>query len=538
MEIRDVRLVYSPALGVGNFGGETDNWMWPRHTGDFSFLRAYVGKDGKPAPYSKDNVPFQPKHWLKVATEPMSDGDFVLVAGYPGRTFRYRTSAEVENAVKFTIPATIRYAKDANAILENEGKRGRDVEIAAANTVKGNANTMKKLEGEVEAFKDGRILATRKAREEALRSWMASHPEDAKKYGSALSELNAVDQKYWSMQQRDLLLAWMTRNSSMLSQATKTCRLAEEKTKKDTDRADGYRERDLVRFREALDRSQKNMERGIDRSLLRYFFAEALKLPPNQRIHAIDAAVAATGEKDSQKAVDKALDTLFGATKIDDLESRRAMMTESAAQLSARNDSFLKFASALVADIRANEEVEREYSGAIARVRPLYFEALTKLAGGALAPDANGTLRITFGNVKGYAPRDGVYYTPQTSVAGVIRKNRGEGEFNAPKALLSAARDPKFTEGYVARKLCDVPVDFLSTVDTTGGNSGSPTLNAKGELCGLLFDGNWESLGSDYEFEDITRSIHVDAQYMLFVMDSVDQAHNLMREMNVPVRTP
>jgi hypothetical protein len=165
----------------------------------------------------------------------------------------------------------------------------------------------------------------------------------------------------------------------------------------------------------------------------------------------------------------------------------------------------------------------------------MYMDALRASNGGRLYPDANGTLRVTFGQVKGYTPRDGVMYTPKTTIGGVLAKNTGSGEFDAPKAELDAIRSNK-TAGYVDPKIGGVPVDFLSTVDTTGGNSGSPTLNAKGELCGLLFDGTYESLGSDFVVdENITRSIHVDAVYMLWVMDAVDGAHNLLREMNVPV---
>src|SRR5213596_3157795 len=147
MEIRDVRLVYAPALGIGDFGGETDNWMWPRHTGDWSFLRAYVGKDGKPADFSKDNVPYHPAHILKVSTESVNPGDFVLVAGYPGRTFRYRTAAEVKSMQEYTYPTTIRYATDLNTILRELGKNNKDVEIANANRIKGNDNTLKNYTG-------------------------------------------------------------------------------------------------------------------------------------------------------------------------------------------------------------------------------------------------------------------------------------------------------------------------------------------------------------------------------------------------------
>ncbi len=218
------------------------------------------------------------------------------------------------------------------------------------------------------------------------------------------------------------------------------------------------------------------------------------------------------------------------------MNERKAMQNESTAQLMARKDSMLDLAGALSPLSLENEKRDKEIGGAMTRVRPLYLESLRAMTGGRLYPDANSTLRITFGTVQGYKPRDGVAYVPQTTIAGIVQKNTGSGEFDAPKSELEAIRANK-TAGYVDTQLGAVPVNFLSDVDTTGGNSGSPTLNAKGELCGLLFDGTYESLGNDFIFDpSITRSIHVDAVYMLWVMDAVDGAHNLLKEMNLPVK--
>src|SRR5438874_1627193 len=195
MEIKDVRLVYAPALGIGDFGGETDNWMWPRHTGDWSYLRAYVGKDGKPADYSKDNVPYHPAHILKVSSEGMNNGDLVIVAGYPGRTFRYCTSSEVENMQQYAFPAFVRYATDLNNILREMGKNDKAVEIANANRVKGNDNTLKNYTGSLTGFEKFSIVAQRQKREADLNAWIAAHPADAKKYAGALDQLNALQAK-------------------------------------------------------------------------------------------------------------------------------------------------------------------------------------------------------------------------------------------------------------------------------------------------------------------------------------------------------
>ncbi len=530
MEIRDVRLVYAPAFGVGNFGGETDNWMWPRHTGDWSFLRAYVGKDGKPAEYSKDNVPYRPAHILKVSAAGMNPGDLVIVTGYPGRTYRYRTAAEVRNMQQFTYPATIKYATDLNAILRELGKNNKAVEIANASRIKGNDNTLKNYTGTLAGFEKFRIYAQRQKREADLAAYIASRPE-AKKYAGVLDEMNRLTAASLATQQRDTVLGWVLRASPMLSQASTLYRLSLERPKPDADRASGYQERDWPRIGEGVARAQKSLEPTSDRAGLRYFLAESQKLPAAQRIEPLDDAIRTAG------GVEPLLDALYAGTKIADLAARKAMLGETTAQLQARHDPMLALSAALSPLQLANERRADEQAGAMSRVRPLYMDALRASGGGRLYPDANGTLRVTFGKVSGYAPRDGVVYTPQTTVEGIVEKNTGSGEFDAPGNELAAIAEKK-TAGYVDRDLGSVPVNFLSDVDTTGGNSGSPTLNAKGELCGLLFDGTYESLGSDFVVDPkITRSIHVDAVYMLWMMDFVDGAHNLLREMGLPVRS-
>ncbi|MEK6372161.1 MAG: S46 family peptidase [Acidobacteriota bacterium] len=527
MEIRDVRLVYAPAEGIGNFGGETDNWMWPRHTGDWSYLRAYVGKDGKPADFSKDNVVFHPKHILKVSSKGVNTGDLVMVAGYPGRTFRYRTSTEVGNMQEYTYPTTIKYATDLNSILREIGKNDKAIEIANANRIKGNDNTLKNYTGSLSGFEKFEIVAQRKKREAALADYIAKHPEKAAKYKSVLDDMKALSTKQLANQPRSTTLGWVVRSSPMLGQAMQLYRLSIERPKSDLDRESGYQERDWPRIAEGVSRAQKSLEAKSDRVGLKYFLGETAKLPADQRIAALDSMISKAG------GIDPFLDQLYGNTKIGELDARKAMQKESTAQLEARNDAFINVAAALSPMILESEQRDKEFGGAMSRLRPMYMEALKASSGGNLYPDANGTLRVTFGKVEGYVPRDGVSYKPQTTISGIVEKHTGTGEFDAPKAQLAAIKAGK-TKGYVDPQLGEVPVDFLSNVDTTGGNSGSPTLNADGELCGLLFDGTYESLGSDFAVDpEITRSIHVDAVYMLWVMDAVDGAHNLLREMGL-----
>jgi hypothetical protein len=533
MEIRDVRLVYAPAEGIGNFGGETDNWMWPRHTGDWSYYRAYVGTDGKPADFSKDNVPYHPAHFLKVSTKGMNPGDFVFVAGYPGRTFRYRTEAEVREAQDYAYPSTIKYATDLNHILNEIGKNNRETQIKNANRIRGNDNTLKNYTGTMVNFSKGTIVAQRHQREADLAAYLAKHPDAAKKYAGVMDRINTLDTEQFKTEQRDTVLGWLSRSSPILSQAGTIYRLSLERPKKDLERASGYQERDFNTLLQGSARAETQIDLPSDRAGFRYFLLEATRLPADQRLKAVDDALAATGASGTEAQVDTFLDQLYAGTKVTSAAERKAMYGETTQQLDARNDSMLRFAAALQPLRMANEERGENYAGAMSRVRPLYMQALREMTGGRLAPDANSSLRITFGTVKGYVPRDAVSYEPQTTVAGVLAKDTGSGEFDSPKTLLSAIRNKQFGS-YADPQLGEVAVNFLSTVDTTGGNSGSPTLNADGELCGLLFDGNYEALGSDFQFDPtITRSIHVDATYMLWVMDAVDGAHNLLREMGI-----
>jgi len=533
MEIRDVRLVYAPAEKIGDFGGEVDNFMWPRHTGDFSFLRAYVGKDGKPADYSKENVPFAPAQFLKVSTGELNDGDLVIVAGYPGRTSRHVTADEYRVAEEFTFPRSIENYKAVEQILEAQSAKSQATRIRLASKVETNANGLKRFEGTLAGMKKGNLLAKKRADESELKAWIAADPARAKKFGTVLDEVAKLDARKWETRERDFVASWLGRASTLLSQATTISRLAIERGKKDALREPGYQERDWSRIRSMSERAQRSLDVETDRLLLTHFLKLASGLPAGQRIGAVDAALAATGESTADLQIAKLVEKLFADTKLGDKDARLAMLAETSAELKARGDAMLDFGSAIEAEQMEQEKIADEISGSMSLAKARYMDALLAMRGGMVYPDANGTLRVTFGTLEGYNPRDGVRYKSQTSIAGVLDKDTGIDPFNSPAALLEAARAGR-TAGYVDAELGTLPVNFLTNCDTTGGNSGSPTLNRNGELCGLLFDGNYESIASDWVFvPEVARSIHVDSRYMLWVMDYVDHAHNLMREMGI-----
>jgi hypothetical protein len=549
LEIPDVRLVYAPAAGIGNFGGETDNWRWPRHTGDWSFFRAYVGPDGRPAPFSGDNVPFKPKHVLKVQPRGVDDGDFVFVAGYPGKTQRLYTYDEVKTVVDWTYPSTVRRYQEQIAILEALGQQDEALKLKAASRLRGLHNSLTNRQGMLEGLVDGGILARKKKEQQELVAWIAADPAREAQYGHVLAGLAEVQNATLSTRERDDLLEQMlpplgsrtrvTRNS-MVAAAHTALLLAQARELEDVDRDRELQERNWSRIRDVQQRMQRSLDVQIDRALLRWALVRAAALPADQRLLEIDKLVGLTpgmSEADSARAIDAALDRLYAGTRMDDESFRLSLLEMTPAELEAVDDTFVDLAAALDPLYQQVREAESRAEGAASRLRPLYARALIEKASGPVAPDANSTLRVTYGTVRGVdASTDGIYWKPFTTLAGIEQKHTGEGEFNAPAAELeaiAALRNGKETP-YLDDSLGDVPVDFLSTVDTTGGNSGSPTLNDRGELVGLLFDGTYDTIASDFLFDPIrTRSIHVDVRYLLWVMANVDGATHLLEEMGL-----
>ncbi len=544
MEIRDVRLVYAPAEGIGNFGGEADNWQWPRHTGDWSFFRAYVSPAGGSVPYAKENVPFKPKHWLKVSPEGAGPGDLVFVAGYPGKTQRLATYAQTKELAEWTFPRTVRRNGELIALLDEVGRKSKETEIRVATRKRGLNNTLTNRKGVVEGFKKGNLLGTKQSMEKDLAAWIGADPRRQKRYGDVLPALNAIQLEKEKTRDRDATLydligtvgPMMSGGSSLLPAAHTLYALSLARPKKDLERDSEYQERNWSRIRDAQERLQRSFDPVADRALLRYILVEASKLPAGQRIEALDREAgfaAGMSETEAGKKIDALCDRLYAGTKLGDKATRLALLSESTAELLATKDPMIDLAAALDPLWQANRERAKAREGALERFGARYAEAVLEKSGGLTSPDANGTLRVTYGRILGVPARDGLLYSPQTTLLGIVEKATGSGEFNAPKKELDAIAAQKAGKKtpYADAKLGSVPVNFLSTVDTTGGNSGSATLNARGELCGLLFDGTYDTVASDYLFDaEKTRSIHVDSRYMLWTMSEVDGATNVLKE--------
>ncbi|QDF68194.1 S46 family peptidase [Shewanella sp. SNU WT4] len=532
LEIRDVRLTYNPAGSVGKYGGDIDNWMWPRHTGDFSFYRAYVGKDGKPADFSQDNVPYEPKSFLKVSAKGVSDGDFVMVAGYPGRTNRYRTAQEVENQFIWAYPRGKELRETFIDIIKSTAPEGSDERIKYESTLAGLANYAKNFGSMIEFYGKSNMLAERQAQEAALAQWIKQSPERSLQYGDTLNELERLVEQSQDNQDRDLLMSYLN-SSTMLPTARKLYRLANEKLLTDTEREPGYQQRDMVSIKSGMERIDRRYAASVDKALMLEVLSRYQLLSADQRLPAFDKAFK-INQSTTPKQLAKIVDKLYARTELNDQATRLAWLDKSVNDFTASNDSFIRLAVALYASDMAEEAKAKELAGNLMKVRPQYMDAIiayNREQGKPVYADANSSLRVTVGHVKGYLPKDGLQALPFTRLEGITQKDTGAEPFDAPAKQLQLINDKQYGDYYMAA-IDSVPVNFLSTLDTTGGNSGSPTLNGRAELVGLLFDGVYESIIGDWGYNnDINRSIQVDSRYMLWVMQYVDNADNLLNEM-------
>ena len=529
LELQDLRLVYAPHQGVGQFGGEIDNWMWPRHTADFAFLRAYTAPDGSSAPYAEDNIPYVPAHHLVPNPEGADPGEFVMVAGFPGRTQRHQLAEQVAFRIEEQIPRSIAARQAKMAILQKHA----DADPAAAAVLSAPigylANYEKNFRGLLEGFERHDLMSRKRAEQDALLVWVEKNPTRAQKWGRAMSDLRADVAAEQQESLRAMRLGEVAGND-LLSVAYTAVRWAEERTKKkDLDRESGYQDRDRDRIEGRFDRLDRTYHAPSEKELLRWALDEHAKAPAAEQVPALTSWIEAHG------GIEAAVEELFAAQTLTTAEGRKALLDKNVTELEAMDDPWLDLALHLEREFYAAErEQAHERSGDRSRLWPAWYEALEAWhaeKGEPLYPDANSSLRLTLGVVKGYSPQDGLLALPQTTLSGMAQKATGAFPFNAPEAIVEAAQDGQNSRWY-SEELGDVPVNSLSTLDITGGNSGSAVMDGKGQWVGLAFDGNYESIASDWVWlDDVTRCIQVDLRYILWVLDHEPKAGWLLEEL-------
>ncbi|WP_365956094.1 S46 family peptidase [Janthinobacterium sp.] len=527
MMIRDVRLVYAPSDKIGNFGGDIDNYEWPRHTGDYSFLRAYVGKDGRPADPSPDNVPYKSKDFLVVSAEGLKAGDGILLAGYPGRTSRYKLPAEIRFARDTGFPLKVAELQADLAVMADATQGDAAAAVRYASVVKSINNVLKKTQGLLDGFARKDIAAIKDVQDAEFRAWYAKQPNVSP---TLLAELDAAIATDMALSEEEF--AWtVATNSDLLKSARTVYRLSQERQKPDAERESGFQQRDLAFIKARLARLEQSYVNKVDQARFEAGLKRYAQLAAKTHPQGLDALLPAPA----------AVAALYQQTQLADTAKRLAWLEKDQAAVTQSDDAFMQLAVKLQPVELALEERRKEIDGNLERVIPQYMQAVIawkKSQGKPVYPDANSTLRVTYGTVSPYSPRDGITKGPFTTVEGIVEKVTGKAPFEAPQGLIDAVKEKRYGQ-FRDPALGTVPVNFLTSADTTGGNSGSAVMNKRGELIGLNFDSTYESITKDWYFDTaITRAIHLDIRYMLWVMKEVDHADNLLQEMTIKYPKP
>lgn len=524
--LKDIRIVYAPPRDLGNYGGDIDNWMWPRHTCDFSFLRAYVSPENTGTDFSRDNVPYKPKSVLTISLAGLKEGDFSFVMGYPGRTYRNYSLAELAYDMDYLKSRMTMY-QDIIAFLEKAGEGDRATAIKYASKIKGLNNGLKNYQGKLEGMERINLLQRKKKMEEDLIEWTSLAPARAEKFKGLSEGLDAFMGKYRKFAQSNNSISGLTNSyfgSALLSQAYTIVRTSMERQKPDMERESAYQDRNLPYIRQGIELAERGYEINTDRSFLKFRLKAML---------AEDGALAPQALKDlkTEGDIDAFVDRLFDGTGIQDPQVRLTLIDKTPDQIKAEKDPMLDLAFALEEELKVLREESKALSQEQAGLKKRYIAALLEKNEGRLAPDANSTIRFTYGTIQGYRPRDAVEYGPVTTLTGVMEKETGTFPFKVPEKLKTLYKNRDFGR-YADPHYKDVPACFLNTTSVTGGNSGSPTFNAEGEQTGIIFDMTYESVTSDYYIiPELQRTISVDIRYVLFVTEKFSGALHILDEL-------
>ncbi len=518
----DVRLVGTPPEAIGKFGADTDNWMWPRHTGDFSMFRVYMGKDGKPAPYSKDNVPYKPKHFLPISLDGVKEGDFAMVMGYPGRTDRFATSYSINNTLEKRSPSIVKVRTKKLEIIDEFSAKDPAVRLQYASKHAGIANYWKNNIGLMESLKKNKVADKKVQLENEFREFAKKNTE----YANVLTDIETAYKTIGDYEVMSVYFSEAIRGISLFNAVSAILPIGAELQKEQpdaeqikllTDRWKGFFMARLYGV------SYQPLEIKNTAEMLRLF---ATDVPKNQQPKEFTAWVA-KHKNDFDKMAAELYKSPF-ANK----ESMEAFLKNPTKKV-IEKDMLYKFAKMFTDHIAEMGKIVVPAQEQLHKANRLFVEGLLKMkAGQNISPNANSTMRVTYGQVLSYYPADAVFYDFKTTLEGVMQKeNPNEFEFTVPEKLKSLYEKKDF--GIYAED-GKIITCFIFNGDITGGNSGSPVLNANGELIGVAFDGNWEAMSGDIYFEpDLQRCINVDIRYVLFIIDKYAGAKNLIQEMSL-----
>jgi hypothetical protein len=520
---KDVRLVGAPPSSIGKFGSDTDNWVWPRHTGDFSLFRIYADKNNRPAAYSAENVPYKPKHSLPISIAGLKENDFTMVVGYPGRTQEYLPAIAVEQIVSTLNPAKVEVRDAALKVQDRFMRKDQAIKIQYASKYASVANYWKKWIGETKGLKKSDAVGVKKKFEADFQQKVVKAGKQAE-YGNLLAEFekNYTEIKEYALA-RDYFTEVALRNSELLSVGYKLVQLEQLLASKGeqsfTDRKNNL-SKGIADF--YIDYNAE-VDRNVFEQLIGLYATKSPKqfLPTSLQNTDTSKLTADIYENSKLTSLNGFLQLIEGDSKtvLEKMNNDKGYQLIKSMSEAYSKNVLPKFDELNLKNIA----VQRTYMKAILELSP---------KSARIFPDANSTLRVTYGKVKGYKPNDATYYEPFTTLDGVMEKYvPGDYEFDVPKKLVDLYNAKDYGKYGVNGKM---PVCFIATNHTTGGNSGSPALDAKGNLIGLNFDRVWEGTMSDiYYSPDICRNIMVDARYILFVIDKFAGAQNIINELKI-----
>ncbi|HRY32638.1 MAG TPA: S46 family peptidase [Bacteroidales bacterium] len=522
---KDVRLVGAPPSSVGKFGGDTDNWMWPRHTGDFSIFRVYTGPDGKPAPYAKDNIPLKPRHFLPVSIKGVEKNDYAMVYGYPGSTDRYLTSYGVKLAIEETNPTVVAIREKRLEIIRAAMKADKAINIQYASKYAMISNYWKYFIGQTKGLKRLKVYEKKQALEAAFTEWYSADPGRKERYGEVLGGIAAAYAEIGKVAKtRIYYTEGLLRGAEAIGLARNYVSLY--KQLKSGDKA--LPEKTLSELREKLSGYFKDYNASVDESL----FALVLGIFAREVPVAGHPAILAEVNRKYKGDFKKYAAEVYAKSIFTSKERLTAFLDNPRAKV-LEKDPVFRCAQSFSESYNLLNDTYNAAQQPLEGYDRLFLAGLREMnPDKKYYPDANQTLRLTYGKVLDYFPADAVHYDFKTTLGGVMEKEEpGSYEFSVPDKLKSlyAAKDfgPYASNG-------EIVTCFITTNDITGGNSGSPVINANGELIGLAFDGNWEAMSGDIAFEEeLQRTINVDIRYVLFIIDKFAGAKNLIDELSI-----
>ncbi|SFH26017.1 S46 family peptidase [Pedobacter insulae] len=530
--ILDVRLVYVPNRKIGEFGGETDNWVWPRHTGDYSFMRAYVAKDGSPAKYSKDNIPYTPKKFLKVNPSGTNEEDFVFILGYPGKTFRHRPAAFINYQEKYLLPYTSELFDFQNTTMETIGKRDKNIELKLSTRIKKNANVMKNYRGKLNGLKNIGLVNQKQQEDAALAQFINDNVDLKAKYGDLMNNIDQLYQQINGDAYRDLWMTQIYNSTSLLNIAKQLNNFKAALESQPMAQKEAYFKANIGSFKSNLNSIYNAFDIEVDGKILKKMMTDAARLPSNQRVKAVNKVI--NKGSSSESMINDFIRETLGLSQLKDQSYVLNTILKSIKTIAEYNDGLLLFEKDIARQMNELKPEKDRREGVLNKLMADYVNVKEKFLRKDFIPDANSTLRLTYGYVRGYSPADANFMAPYTTVKGIIEKGSSNNpDFNYPSQIKSLWEAKDFGS-FAKKELNDVPVAFLYNMDTTGGNSGSPIMNANGELIGVNFDRAYGATINDYAWnESYSRSIGVDIRYVLWAASKIDHADFLLKEMGV-----